>query len=290
MDVLVTGANGFLGGTLVRQLEEVGCRVGALVRQRSQLTFAPKSTTQVYEGDLTSAEALKMDVPKVIIHAAATSPWVGVPLDRVIHDNVEGTRSLIKYALREGVSRFFFCSTVSAFGKVDTAVISEDTPVCDPDVYGMTKLLGEEMLRDCGDNMPSLSFRLPAVIGAGAVRNWLSVALRKIARREPITIFNPNAPFNNAVYARDFGRLCLRLLSEPLVGHEMVVLGAAGRTNPRAVVERMMSVLDIEVGVDVRPSPRNSFTIDCRKAMESFGYKPMEIDAMIECYTRENIV
>ena len=85
--------------------------------------------------------------------------------------------------------------------------VDESTPVANPDVYGMTKLLGEAMLGEAAPGMSGLALRLPAVIGPGAKRNFLAEAARKLKAGQEVSIFNPDAPFNNAVHCADLGSL-----------------------------------------------------------------------------------
>ena len=74
-------------------------------------------------------------------------------------------------------------------------------------MLGITKLIGEKLLEESAGALPSLSIRLPAVIGRGSKRNWPSEALRKLKAGEPLDYFNPDAPFNNVVHERDLAAL-----------------------------------------------------------------------------------
>ena len=90
--------------------------------------------------------------------------------------------------------------------------------VVNVDAYGLTKLLGEKLLQESAGALPSLSIRLPAVIGRGSKRNWPSEALRKLKAGEPLDYFNPDAPFNNVVHERDVAALVGAALQRGLGG------------------------------------------------------------------------
>ena len=131
-------------------------------------------------------------------------------------------------------SAFVFFSSISAFGTIRVPVLTEAEPCVNVDAYGLTKLIGEKLLEEAADGLPSLSIRLPAVIGRGSKRNWPSEGLRKFKAGAPLDYFNPDAPFNNAVHERDVAALVGAALERGLSGADMVLPARpAGRPSPR---------------------------------------------------------
>jgi len=282
MRVLVTGVGGFLGGHLAGDLAARGFDVVGAHRGAPP----PDASGERCALDLATAAALpgRFDA---VVHAAATSAWTGISAAAMARDNVEATRRLIELARPAGVRRFVFCSSMSAFGDIKSGVVDESTPVADPDVYGMTKLIGEAMLREAAPALAGLALRLPAVIGPGAKRNFLAVAAERLVAGQAVSIFNPDAPFNNAVHAADLGALIAGALERGWTGYDMLVLGAAGQTTIRAAVERLRARLGPAVPVAVKPAAKGAFTLDSRRAAAKFAYAPQEIGAMLDRYARE---
>ncbi|MCC7045659.1 MAG: NAD(P)-dependent oxidoreductase [Alphaproteobacteria bacterium] len=281
MKVLITGAGGFLGRHLAIDLARQGFDVVATYRGA-----APAGVANAVRLDLVTADGLPAGV-EAVVHAAATSAWAGVSAAAMARDNVEATRRLIELATKAGARRFVFCSSMSAFGDIKSGSVDESTPVADPDVYGMTKLIGEALLGEAAPGLSGLALRLPAVIGPGAKRNFLAEALRKMKAGEDVSIFNPDAPFNNAVHCADLGALVAGALRRGWQGYDMLVLGAAGMTTIRGAVERLKARMRSRSAIVVRAAGKGAFTLDSARAVSRFGYAPMEIAAMLDRYADE---
>ena len=112
---LVTGASGFIGWHVARVLLERGHRVRALVRAASRVA---ELDVERVEGDLRDPASLGRAVQGcgLVFHVAADYRlWVRRPRE-MYESNVEGTRSLIAAAVRAGVERFVYTSTVGCIG------------------------------------------------------------------------------------------------------------------------------------------------------------------------------
>jgi UDP-glucuronate 4-epimerase len=84
-----------------------------------------------------------------IIHCGAISgPMMaqGEPM-KIVEVNIGGTARLLDLARRHGVRRFVLCSSISVYGDVGEAVITEDTPLRPTSVYAATKVAGEQLLQ-----------------------------------------------------------------------------------------------------------------------------------------------
>ncbi len=291
MRVLVTGAGGFSGGHVARRLAEAGFETIAVTRRSPvapPVSREARKRFSTLQTDLASPKFLP-DSIDAIVHAAATSIWTGISVERMIQDNVLATQAVVRYALAAGARTFIFFSSLSAFGRIKAPMLDETTPAIDPDAYGATKLLGEQLLRDVAPDLPSLSLRLPSVIGLGSKRNWPSETLRKLRAGEPLSYFNPDASYNNAVHEADLSTLIASLLDRRLSGADMVVLGAAGRAKVKHLVELMAAGTDSASEVRIVESKSAPFMIDCTKACREYEYAPMDVGTMFERFVAENV-
>ena len=121
MLALVTGATGFLGSHVARVLAEQGAQLRLLVRPTSDLRNlnddALKNADRVV-GDLRDAASISRALSgcDVVFHVAADYRlWVRDP-DEMYRSNVEGTRSLLEAARKQGVRRVVYTSSVATMG------------------------------------------------------------------------------------------------------------------------------------------------------------------------------
>jgi len=132
MRALVTGATGFIGSSILRELLAQGYRVRALVREQSNTRNLDELDIEVAFGDITSADSLGPALRGCthLFHAAALySFWVK---ERALlyKVNVDGTRNVLQAAKEAGIDRVVYTSSVAALavpvGKIPT---TEETPV-----------------------------------------------------------------------------------------------------------------------------------------------------------------
>jgi dihydroflavonol-4-reductase len=115
MKTLVTGATGFLGSHVARQLAARGERVRVLVRPTSDTRAIDGLEAERFSGDLRNASSLDgalAGVTRVFHVAADYRLWARNPRD-IYESNVMGTRNLLEAASRTGVEKFVYTSTVA---------------------------------------------------------------------------------------------------------------------------------------------------------------------------------
>ena len=285
MRVLVTGAAGFSGRHIADTLVRKGH--GVIAAARKSLSSPPPGIEPLI-ADLAGLTALPPEI-EAIVHVAATQPF-DVTVAQMVHDNVVATKQLVTLAQRGGVKRFLYFSSTSIYGRIAGPVLNEETPIRDPSDYGLTKLLGERLLADAADVLPSVALRFPGIVGPGAHRNWLAVTVDKIVSGEPVTIFNPKGLFNCAVHIQDAADLVDRILRRPdLKGFDAVTLGAEGALTISEVVATLKKAAGRDVPIVESANEKPSFTIASGRAKSIYGYAPMTIEMLLERIVRERL-
>lgn len=141
-NVFITGATGFIGASIVRQLLLHGCTVKTLVRHNSDRRNLDGLPVTFCEGDLRDGESLArgMDGCDTLFHAAADYRlWTRNP-ETMYAINVDGTRTILETALRMGLERVVYTSSVGTLGnRGDGTPGTETTPVCFADMVGHYK-------------------------------------------------------------------------------------------------------------------------------------------------------
>lgn len=145
--VLVTGATGFLGWHVAKQLVENGEHVRALVRSTSSVR---ELDVEIASGDLRDPGSLERAVSGCgsVYHVAADYRlWAKDPME-LYRSNVDGTRNMLHAARQAGVERFIYTSTVGCIGIPATGIGTEESPVSLADMtghYKRSKFLAEQV-------------------------------------------------------------------------------------------------------------------------------------------------
>jgi len=139
MKAFVTGATGFIGASIARELLADGVEVRALARKGSDRRNLEGLDIEIWEGDLRDREGLERGLKgcDTLFHAAADYRlWTRTPAD--MYDiNVGGTRNILGAALATGVSRVVYTSSVGTLGNPgDGTPGTEATPVVFEDMVG----------------------------------------------------------------------------------------------------------------------------------------------------------
>jgi len=178
MTTLVTGASGFVGSAVVRQLLARGERVRVLVRPASDRRNFATLDVEVAEGDLREPASLVAPCRgcTALYHVAADYRlWTRDPRE-LYASNVEGTRHLMRAALAAGIPRIVYTSSVATLGlHKDGSPANEDSPVTVDDMIGhykRSKFLAERVVDDivAREGLPAVIVNPSTPIGAHDVK------------------------------------------------------------------------------------------------------------------------
>lgn len=125
----LTGATGFLGGHMLKQLCQAGFKVRALVRPTSCYDTLKSLPAEFVTGDLSKPEVLRnaMRGCSHVFHAAADYRlWSRNPSE-MYAANVEGTRHMMQAAWDFGVEKIVYTSTVGTIGLDDRRKLSDES-------------------------------------------------------------------------------------------------------------------------------------------------------------------
>lgn len=178
--VLLTGASGFLGGHLLRELLAAGAEVKALSRRPESDALIKAAGGTPVRADVTDADSLRtaMQGVEAVFHTAAdTNTWAPNNAAQT-RTNVGGAQNLLAAAKAAGVSAFMHTSSVSAYSHLAHGVLREDVAQRGGDSwinYERTKFLAEKSVRDSG--LPFVVFQPSHILGPGDRQNWSQLIL-----------------------------------------------------------------------------------------------------------------
>ena len=188
MNVLITGADGFIGRALRPALEQAGAGVVAAVRR-------PGVPGTLAVGDIGPATDWRAALAGVdaVVHLAARVHMLrdpaADPLAQYRAVNTAGTLNLARQAAAAGVRRFVYISSIKVNGEGRAAPYRDDDPADPRDPYAVSKWEAERGLaaiaRDSG--LEVVVLRPPLVYGPGVKANFRSL-LRLVERGWPLPL------------------------------------------------------------------------------------------------------
>lgn len=279
--VLVTGASGLVGKSVLELLATRGRQVVALDR-----STASHAGIDIIDCDLRDVHRLHAiaarTAPGSIIHCGAHSgPMVARdnPAD-LVAVNVVGTTNMLEVARIRGMRRFVYCSSASVYGSTASGPVREDVPLHPSTVYGATKLAAEQIVLAYAKEhgVDAVSLRLAWVYGpnrttACILRRMVADALAKRPTR-----IGWGADFHRQyVHASDaaaalLGALDARGLSQrafTVTGGTFLTLGEIAE-----LVREVMPGADIALAPGPDPDDDLHHEFDISAARRELGYEP----------------
>jgi len=268
--VLVTGAAGFVGSTLVDRLLADGREVVGLdsfdpfyppEQKEANLRAASRHPRfRLERGDVRDAAAVvrAMDGAEAVVHLAALA-GVRPSLERpaaYADVNVSGTAVVADAAVRAGVGRLVFASSSSVYGEREAGPFRETDPVERPiSPYAATKRAGELLLHAFhhAHGLPVLCARIFTAYGP---RQRPDLAIRRFAERilrgEPVPVFGDGSSLRDFTYVDDLVEALVRALDAPF-GYEIVNLGRGETVTVLRVVEALERALGEKARIEWLP-------------------------------------
>src|SRR5688500_1196672 len=128
MKYFVTGATGFIGGAVARQLREAGHEVIALVRTPGKAASLRDLGVTLAAGDITEKETMRAPMTGVdgIFHLAAWYSYGRDPQKLGEKINLEGTRNVLEMMREVGAPKGVYTSTLAIYSNTNGRVIREE--------------------------------------------------------------------------------------------------------------------------------------------------------------------
>jgi len=132
MKIFLTGATGFVGHHVARELASQGAQLRLLVRKSSNLANLEGIPGETHIGDLSDPQSIApaLEGCDALMHVAADYRlWIPDPAS-MYRANVDGTRELLRMAREANIRRVVYTSSVATMGfRKDGLIVNEDTPV-----------------------------------------------------------------------------------------------------------------------------------------------------------------
>jgi dihydroflavonol-4-reductase len=230
VNVLITGGTGFIGSRLGLRCLAGGHSVMILGQvntpaESSNRMFLEEKGAGIRLASVTQKELLPETLKgiDVVYHLAAAQHEVNVPDQRFRDVNVQGTANLLEASVTAGVKRFVHGSTIGVYGAGMEGRIDEDSPLRPDNIYGKTKLEGENVVLSFKDRIPVVIIRIPETYGPGDRR---LLKLFKAIRKGVFIMIGDGKNLHHLIYIDDLIDVFSLAAEDPgAIGNIFVVAG-----------------------------------------------------------------
>ena len=290
MRVLMSGASGFIGRSLIRYLNTKYFIVGL---DEKNLSLAVKQDNFIFNRlDVMELVSKRFDFDlDVFVHLAA---YIDVeesfrePL-KYIYNNVYGTASALEFSRVNDIGRFVYISSAAVYGDPRYLPIDENHETRPISVYGSSKLLGEEIVKMYSEiyGIEYVILRLFNVYGPGQNPQYAGVITRFIENvlgGRPPVIYGDGLQTRDFIHVSDVCEAIKLAIEKDVVGTFNIGSGTQTR-----IVDLANLIIEL-TGKKLEPvftSPRegdirHSYA-DIKKAREELGFEPkIDLESGIE--------
>lgn len=253
--ILMSGYRGDVGSALFKLYEESGQRI------------APLNTA--------------IDVKaEMILHLAAKSPPANAC--EIVSSNILYLQDVIRYAEKNGIKKIIFFSAAAIYGNPDKDGVDEDGPIQGLSLYGISKLLGEEMLKCSPLNV--LCLRLPAILGFRTNTNFMSRCYQKLQDNDDLIITNPNKIFNNFISVDNI----FEFVSKVKMTNKFDIINLASKKERSLlnVISMLKNELGSKSNIKLSDEKVNFFNIATKNAEKKYGFIPHGTERTLKEWVR----
>lgn len=129
-NVLITGANGFIGNRLAKKLAADGITVHALIRDKRTAVDLIHPNIKIFYGDITQVESVRKAITgcENVYHIAGYAKLYAKNRDVFYEVNVKGTANVLEQALKAGVKKLVYTSSAAVYGPSLKLPLCENAP------------------------------------------------------------------------------------------------------------------------------------------------------------------
>ena len=271
--VVVTGVAGFIGSRVAARMAAEGFEVVGVDDLSSGKQSNVPSIIDFIQGNLVDTQTISK-LPKsaeLVLHLAGQSSGE-MSFDDPVADlekNTISTLNLIRYGIDINASKLVYASSMSVYGNVPDAPISEDEHVAPLSCYGVGKLAAENYLTVFCKQLPSVSLRMFNVYGAGQDmtnlrQGMVSIYLAQALTNKHIVVKGSLERFRDFIYIDDVVEAWFRAATLAGVVGNTINIGTGVRTTVAQVLEAVKTnVVGTTVEVtDPTPGDQNGIFAD----------------------------
>ena len=284
MNVVITGATGFIGRYLVEELFVQGNRLTLLGRNIEKL----RSLFNTYDPDLVSLVETEYDNDlgpilegvDALVHLSGLRWLKDKMLGDYIENNVIPTENLFSASAASGINNIVFMSSIAVYNpRINFPPFVENVDCFPPTHYGVSKLLCEKIgsYYNSEFGMKIKSLRVGQVVGSGEREGFmLSEFVKRAMSRETLTVFGDGSGARDYVYVADvISAIVLALGHADMSGMYNISLGKP--VTHLQLAETINHAFDNSGNLMIAPEkPQDKIRqwMSCELAWKEMGWQP----------------
>ncbi len=293
MRIAVTGGAGFIGAHLVAALLREGHQVWTydnFFAGHKPQRLAWRDQVTLVEGDVLDFDrldaTLQASMPELLFHLAAIHyiPYCNEHPSETIRVNVEGTVNVMRAAQKCGSLKGVFFASSAAVYDTSSAFHKETDPTAPSDIYGLSKVLGEQVVRHYAaeSGLSHVLGRFFNVFGPDETNPHVIPAVLKQVIEGGKVRMGRTDTFRDFIYVDDLVGALLKIGGILTSGKHITEIYNLASGN-EASIERVVQILGNAAGVDLeiiseerhlRASDRQYLRADITKARRVLEWTP----------------
>ena len=279
MNILITGAGNYLGKYLINKFLTNNINVIAISNKK---ILIKNKKFYFIKHQLSKNPYLKIKKKiDTMIHISGPSYSPENKIEDYISGNILSALNTERMRNFYQPKVLFYTSTREIYGNISSNSLTEKTKREDPEVYGMSKYIAEEIFTQ---SKPTIILRLPSIVGKGN-HGWINKIYTDLKNNRNIKFFNMK--YNNCVHLKDIYLAIKTILLKKKIESSFFNMSCGDITTSKKVIEIMRVKLKsksklIEKKVNFN---NNNYTISCKKIKTIF--KKMTVYETIDEYLKE---
>lgn len=299
MNILITGASGFIGVHLCKALLRRGhyvCGLSHTGRTGNIKPLLQHDKFNLVIGDIRNLDllcsAIKNNHIKTVFHLAAQLPisdGINNPFE-YFETNEKGSLNVLNAAYRYGVETFIYASSMSVYSEPSQYLpVDEKHPVRPTTVYGVTKLAGELHCNPYSTVMTTIVLRYSGAYGTGErSNNAIPTFIRQALDNKPLTVFGDGTQTSDFVYIDDVIHGTLQAWDNYISG--VYNIGSSEETSVIELAKRIIDLTNSKseiVFTNTDTERPFRFVMDIGKTQAAFRYNPRKLNSGLCIYLKE---
>jgi len=287
--ILITGGAGFIGHSVAIYLKNKGFEVVVVDSLERSSPYALRRLNMC-EVPIVNSDVMIFNSYEgfdVVIHAAAY-----VSVEESIKDPVKYFKNNVVSTAHVGFecakrrTKLIYLSSAAVYGEPIKIPIREDHPLNPKSPYGLSKLMGEQVLRQYADlyELKHVVLRLFNVYGPGqnpAYAGVIKSFIDRIKEEKPPIIYGDGTQTRDFIYVIDVAQVIEAFIERDLFNGAVYNVGSGEETSINTLAEKLMNILGKSIKpihAPERPGDIKRSFADISKLKDAIGFTPTPLE------------